>query len=305
MKRKVKILFCLMLWCGSLMAAGCGHTDSTDSEGTEVSSETKEADVETEDSAQEEDVSESQTSAAAEASGAADDLEQQSANEEKEKRYRAYQSILTGLYENYTLPDKELYTDDLTSGLSDISENTFAIADMDADGEDELIVYYITAIIADQIGCVYDYSEDSGNSYLKFSEYPMLSFYGNGTIEAGWSHNQGTGGEFWPYTLYTYNVSDDSYTTVGYVDAYDRSLYEMNQEYMDSSGRSYPYDVDQDGNGFVYYVYEGSLSGYGETDPVDDKEYEVWLAQYTGGTEKINVTFYNLTMENITQICSA
>mgnify|MGYP006990178543 CR=1 FL=1 len=36
-----------------------------------------------------------------------------------------------------------------------------------------------------------DYDEAAGAVRMEFSNFPLLTFYDNGVIQAGWSHNQG------------------------------------------------------------------------------------------------------------------
>lgn len=213
----------------------------------------------------------------------------------------SYKDLMLELYNNHVLLGfGEISENTMGSGIS--PENKFALVDVDADGDDELIVYYLTTAVAWHIGAIYDYNDETGESYLKFKGYPLLSFYENGALEEGWSHNQGYAGDFWPYTLHEYDKENDRYNTVNYVDAYDRSLYEANQDAPVDS--PFPYDVDIDGNGFVYYIYsyENSLDDYQEIQAVDDDAYQTWLQEYTEGSKKIEITFYSITEENIDRI---
>lgn len=219
---------------------------------------------------------------------------------DKQARYTAYKDIMLDLCNNNSLFGYQELPEVIA--YEDMSSNEFAVADIDADGLDELIVYYTTTAVAGHIGLIYDYNGETGEFYLKFGEYPLLSFYENGAIEAGWSHNQGYAGDFWPYTLYVYDKDNDTYNLVGFVDAYDRSLYELNKDVLESN--PFPYDVDADGNGFVYYLYsdEDNLSDYGMIPAVDDDAYQAWLLQYTEGSNKLEISFYGVTEENINQV---
>lgn len=213
-------------------------------------------------------------------------------------RYAAYKDLMLDLCKNNYLPGYE----DLSEAVTDVnmSENKFALADIDADGYDELIVYYITTAVAGHTGSIYDYNEETGECYLKLCEYPLLSFYENGALEAGWSHNQGYAGDFWPYTLYVYDKENDTYKVVGFVDAYDRSLYELNKDALENN--PFPYDIDVDENGFVYYLYDDGLSDYQLIPAVDDDAYQAWLQEYTQGSRKLEISFYGVTEDNINQV---
>ena len=78
--------------------------------------------------------------------------------------------------------------------------------------------------------------------YEELSQFPMLTFYDNATIGAGISHNQGYAGEFWPYMFYTYDAANDSYRAEYFVDAWDKSLSDVNY-----NGEAFPDDADKDG----------------------------------------------------------
>jgi len=214
-------------------------------------------------------------------------------------RYAAYKELLLDLYKNNHLAE---WGDIDFIDSESMSDNQFAIADVDKDGKEELIVYVTSTIVAGHAGIIYDFNEETGKVYAQLKEYPLLSFYENGAVEAGWSHNQGKAGDFWPYTLYVYDKESDSYKEAGYVDAYDRALYEQNKDVFKDD--PFPYDVDKDGNGFVYYLYsaENKLADYQKIAPVDDDAYLSWLQNYTNGSKKIDITFYNLTEENINSI---
>lgn len=70
--------------------------------------------------------------------------------EEKErtKMIELYKIILSNLYYNHTMPDSSYVLHDPI--LGDISDNQFAVADVDCDGKDELIVQLISVSMAGQ-----------------------------------------------------------------------------------------------------------------------------------------------------------
>lgn len=212
--------------------------------------------------------------------------EGETANVERE----AYIVALRKIYDEHVLPDgKEL------ESAWDFSENEFAIYDIDLDGREELIFKYITTAVAGMTEFIYDYDEESGKLRQQFVEFPGLTFYENGNIEAGWSHNQGLAGDFWPYTMYQYNREADNYTAVGSVDAWDKSFWRT-----DYAGEPFPEEIDVDKDGIVYFLLVDG--NYGYENPVDSKEYNKWHDTYTGGVEPIEVPFLNLTEENMEDI---
>lgn len=178
---------------------------------------------------------------------------------------------------------------------SNPEENYFAVCDIDGDGADELILQYCHGGSAGHAEAVYGY--DSGSDTLKeeLMEYPLITYYDNGCAKALRSHNQGLGGDFWPYAVYQYDAASDTYQSIGSVDAWDRSLFDT-----DRNGDPFPADIDVSGTGFVYYLYQPN--SYGEPDPVDVTAYDAWVDSWQQGAGEITVPYQALTRENIDSI---
>ena len=167
-----------------------------------------------------------------------------------------------------------------------MAQNRFSVCDVDGDGREELILLYTTTIVAGERGFVYDWDEATGELRKQLEEFPLLTFYDNGAVMAGWSHNQGNGGSFWPYFLYQYLPETDSYQQVGAVDAWDKAL----------GLEGYPDEVDASKTGFVYYITtEGDITW---DHPVDASQYQAWLAPYLGEARELSIPYVELTAEN-------
>ena len=176
-----------------------------------------------------------------------------------------------------------------------MAENEFAVCDVDGDGREELVIQYLTAnMVAGMRALIYD-TDENGDLRLQFSEFPNLTFYDNGAIQAGWSHNQGLAGDFWPYTLYVYNPESDLYRDVGSVDAWSRDFQPQN----------YPADTDTSNSGFVYYVYRDMGTEYGVIPPVDESEYLQWREEYLAGAAELELPWQSLTAEHIQTLTAA
>lgn len=176
-----------------------------------------------------------------------------------------------------------------------MAENQFAVCDVDGDGREELVIQYLTAnMVAGMRALIYD-TDENGGLCLQFSEFPNLTFYDNGAIQAGWSHNQGLAGDFWPYTLYVYNPESDLYRDVGSVDAWSRDFQPQN----------YPADTDTSNSGFVYYVYRDMGTEYGVILPVDESEYLQWREEHLAGAAELELPWQSLTAEHIQTLTAA
>ena len=201
----------------------------------------------------------------------------------------AYKAALTDLLNSHALPDG---TDLGHDEFGDPAGNRFAVCDVDRDGRRELILVYTTTAMAGQTAGVYDYDEAARQLRSELTEYPLLTFYDNGVIKALWSHNQGLGGDFWPYSFYRYDADKDVYTLTGMADAWEKAL-----SPTDFQGNPYPEDLDTGKTGYVYYLIDGPE--YREVPPVDASAYESWADGYLSGAAELAVAFWALTEENI------
>ncbi len=205
-------------------------------------------------------------------------------------REEAYVAVLEDLFYRNILPDGT----QSESGRH-MEDNRFAIADVTGDGEEELILHYNDASTAAQTGYIVSYDKESGMRSVIFTEYPRFTFYENGYLWAYASHNQGAAGDaLWPYTLYRYDVSRNSYRAIAMVDAWSREMAEIYQ------GETFPAEVDCEGTGVVYFVMEEGV--YDTTSPMSSSEYEEWLSTNVGESREIEVQYWILTAGNIEAI---
>lgn len=216
-------------------------------------------------------------------------------SDEKTAMRNAFADALEKLIENHTLPDG---TDLGFNEGDDMANNQFSVFDIDQDGKEELIIMYGTTYSAGMVGTVLAYDGDTGKLKTELLEYPLLTFYDNGAVQAEWSHNQGLGGNFWPYTVYQYDSATDTYVSVGSVDAWDNNFAET-----DSQGNPYPSEVDNSDIGFVYYIRTA-----GQTDtpePVDLIDFKEWFNTYIGVAGIIDIPYMDLKEDNISLIRDA
>ena len=214
---------------------------------------------------------------------------------------QTYREVLEEIYYNRKLP---LFSEfEEISEDWDIEENDFLIYDIDNDGSDELIFELSNYYTAGQIGIIYDHDAE-GKLVLQFRAYPSFIFYENGAVKVKDSHNQGPSGRFWPYGMYGYDYSTDSYEFLGFVDALDLEDVEVRNSVAEENNGTnfieYPYEADTSNSGFVYYIRSDWNSGTAE--PVDVTEYNEMDREFTGGTEPLELEFIKLTEENIQNV---
>lgn len=203
---------------------------------------------------------------------------------------QAYAQVLDLLLNHNILPDGQ--HGDPVHAIGE-KDSTFAVADVDGDGREELVVNYLDSSMAGMQGFVCEYLPDTGMMKIELIEFPDLTFYDNGVALAGWSHNQGKGGEFWPYSAYVHQADSDTYKYVGAADAWDREFWP----------EDYPEDVDTSGTGRVYYLPQGpSLAESRIPEPVDASVYDQWRQELLGQAREITPDYLALNEQNIRQI---
>lgn len=198
---------------------------------------------------------------------------------------QAYARTLTRLLEEHTFPDGR--ADGFTGELHSMDENKFAVADVDGDGQRELVIKFTAADLEHHRGLVLDCDPATGEVSIKLDENPGLVFFKNGAVLTQWTSNPNKAGAFWPFSLYEYRPELDSYSYVGGVDAWDHNV----------DPDHYPEQIDKSGSGFVYYLLPDGLKE--DTEAVDVKEYEAWILSYVGSGEMIDLDYKDLTAENI------
>jgi len=159
----------------------------------------------------------------------------------------------------------------LSDSSEDISQNRFAVYDINGDGQDELITELTTVGGTEKITEIYN---ADGSSDVGFR--PVPRFYDNGIVWVPISHNQGPACAIWPFSLYDLA----SHREIGGAWAWDREV------------EGFPAEADLDGDGMVYYIGDDTL----EVDnPVDNDVYEAWWDSYMGGARILPVYYFHLS----------
>ena len=212
-----------------------------------------------------------------------------------DKRKEEYVKILRNLYENQMCPDG----DDLnmtTGEFDDFEENTFAIFDVDGDGEEELIFDYTSTYMAAQFESIYYYNTYSNELVTKLAYSPYNDYYTNGIIKCRASHNHSYCMDLWPYTLKQYSSGAGEYVNIGSVNGWDKELYPV-----DYNNEPFPDEIDKDGDGKVYFIYEGQDGDEVEPEIVDGDVFESWEENNMKGAFPLIIDKYKLTKYNIDQ----
>lgn len=282
MKRKIILMTVVCSMAFSLCA--CGAKEEPVKE--EATNQTEQA----EDEAAEPEMVEEQTKEV-EKEEAQDFSEDDTAFEAAKIRHK-YADVLSQLTCASSLPDMEAIEPWYDLGY-EMSDNQFAISDVDQDGREELVISYTTASMAGMFEVIYAYNPDTDELTQELLYSPGMEFYDNGMIKAPTSHNQ-TPSEFWPFNIMKYNADSDSYEEVAYIEAWDKSFSET--LYGETS---FPTELDKDGDGILYSIlmvgeeFEGA-SNY----KYDQADYEKWMDENFGVCEELEVSFKSVDYDN-------
>lgn len=209
-----------------------------------------------------------------------------------------YGGILSQVIAAWQLPDFELGTGtaDDDFGSIEMEKNCFAVADVDQDGREELLVRWTTTITAGEIEAVYDYNPVSGEVKREFIAYPALTYYDNGIIKADWAHNQVPPAEFWPFTLYRHDPESDTYVELGSARAWDDGI----------EGWDFPEEMDVDGDGTVYEIKKAGeeYQAY-EGFRYDRADFDEWFGGYTGDAKELTIEYLPMQYESFADFTPA
>ena len=196
---------------------------------------------------------------------------------EQSFRRQAYISALEGLMEQGISPDE--------------GDWKFTLYDIDFDGKDELIFDVHGSISVSRDGYrIYDYEEETGNLVEMLRGPFYTTFYNNGVVKVSFYPDDDESDV--SYSLYQYEREKEEYVCVADVSKWDGSILDE-----DLDGSPFPAEADVDGDGIVYGIRTEEQETY-----VDGDEYFAWRDAYIGGAETIELTFSNLSKENIDKL---
>lgn len=218
----------------------------------------------------------------------------------------AYVRVLENLLYRSTTPDGAFFFDDENgAGFEDMSRNTFALADVDDDGREELVLLTRPNTYIGYQGYVLDYDANLDQVRIQFEGFPSFTFYSNGALAEDDSHAQGVwADDFWPHTLYRYLDGTDSYEKAGHVSAWEKEVSDRNSDTLPP----FPIEKDISGAGILYYIdprTEYSVLEGRFNMAVDESVYLEWLEPILGDAAPLELEYLPVTAENIQQITPA
>lgn len=208
-----------------------------------------------------------------------------------------YGEILSQLAETYQLPEGDTVENPSDSGL-EMSDNTYAILDIDGDGLEELAIYYSTASMAGMFQVIYGYNPDTQTLTREFMGFPSTELLDNGTILAYASHNHSRG-DFWPLALYQYDPASSEYQQIGYVDTWDKQYGETFLDPETNEELPFPSELDTDNDGILYNIRTESFDEYTyDSYQYNENDYSEWIDSHLGDAMPLAPEYLPITYEN-------
>lgn len=178
-----------------------------------------------------------------------------------------------------------------------MSDNLFAVTDIDGDGREELLVCYLQGGMAGTFEIVYGYDPITGELKQEFCYYPTLIYYDNGIIKAEWPRNPMMA-EFCPIDVYQYDSESDSYVIVGTVDTLEKAICER------WYGKPFPDELDTDGDDVLYRINNTQSDEY-EDYKYNQADFEQWFNGYTEGAKEIAIEYQPIEYESFADFTPA
>ena len=203
---------------------------------------------------------------------------------EEEKMLKEYQDVLFDLLYESKLPD-----DSESEVVYPITLNRFTICDVDFDGKDELMILHSATYSAQTRTYILEYRPETGTLYEEAVIYPGFRVFENGILTAVSLYNHSNaareGRALWPYSLYQYDAENDTYEFLFEISAWDKYYHPAH----------FPEDADKDGDGMVYrFTADGIWQ--------DGAAYEAWFAETFGKLKEGDMSWKNLTEEDISAL---
>ncbi len=222
-----------------------------------------------------------------------------------EEAKKAYTDALKKFEKDHILPDGTDVTEDIMDDIYSFSDNTFAVHDIDGDGEAELDIRFISTYHAGYREDIYGYDKATGSLYKELGANPFINYYTGGFVKELAYSNQGVSGDFWPYTIWKYNEDALEYETVASVEAWDGNNFPE-----DMSGNPFPAEYDKNKDGVLFYLRkcEPPYEQINE-EPFTVNQFREWLintmsiedpdTEYVYQAERFYIPMLSLTDENI------
>ena len=170
-----------------------------------------------------------------------------------------------------------------------MSDNRFAICDIDNDGENELIIQYITDEESKKKEYIYKFNHVTQDIELTFCDYPSITYFDNGLLTVDTAYLERPDDDYrWMYNLY--QATADYCQSIATVNAWYKDITPVN-----CAGDEYPDENDCENAGVVYLIFCDNE----ERKVLSQSQYDMWYNEVFGNAHAIDVPYQNLSEENV------
>ena len=167
---------------------------------------------------------------------------------------------------------------------ADIEKCSFAVADVNDDGTDELLILFSATMpihIRTEIVTV-----DNNNQLVSLGSYYGIhpEFYKYGYMVLKTSHNQTPGETIWPYGVHSFSYYTNEFEKIYYAYCIDKNSNYMNR---------YNPAEDLDHDGVIYVVNDEKLT---------KAQYDAYVNAYIPSKNKKNISWKKITNSNINNL---
>ena len=206
------------------------------------------------------------------------------------KAHNKFRKTLQTIHDTLYLPNLTYYDKIDLWEPGTIEDEHFAVLDVDADGEDELLIRISNTYIAGMCTVVYGYDSTLDDVRGEACTYVAAKFY-PGMIRVDASHSHGHAGDvLWPYSILIYDEEKDAYQDAFYVDAWSKEIADFDS-YLQMP---YPEEIDTEHDGFVYLITENE-----QMQIINRRDYEAWETEMFLQKEPLIIPWQKMTSENI------
>jgi hypothetical protein len=171
-------------------------------------------------------------------------------------------------------------------GEYNVSQNNFAIQDVNQDGIAELLFQLLDTYTGTQQLRMWTYDLNSSSIIeLRGFDSPNVDFFESGISKEYFTHPYGSG-DLRDYTLYNYDIPSDNLVEIMLV-------YSISAQFDDFNEYNISDDTDQDGMIYKIKHFEG------KTDSLTKYEYNEFVQSLIPESSKLDTTLYPLTYNNV------
>ncbi|MBD5526006.1 MAG: hypothetical protein HDR04_16615 [Lachnospiraceae bacterium] len=214
-----------------------------------------------------------------------------------------YSGVLSLVITTKQLPDKITENWNHDESDSEVAIHDFALADIDQDGREELLIRCTISPMNNMSEMVYDYNPISGKLKLELAWSPPPIYYNNGISKCELHYNH-EAGELRPFMIYCYQSVCDSYMAVASVVDWNKAL--VDKWWTD--GRPFPDELDTDGDGILYNIYiigEGEESYEYEDYKYNLTDFDEVFGRYTEGAKELSIEYQPMEYESFADFTPA